>query len=211
MLDYIFAHPNEILELTRQHLQITAVAVILSILIGVPLGILVARTRSLQPAILGTASLLYTIPSLALFAFLIPFLGLGDKSTILALILYSQLTIIRNTVVGIQGVSPGIIESATGMGMTRAQILTKVQLPLAVPLIMAGVRTVTVMDIGIATIAAFIGAGGLGVLIYNGIARLYPEMIVAGALPVAVLALLADFILHRVEDFLRPRGLKAVR
>ncbi len=206
MLDYLFAHLDLVLERSVQHLQVTAIAVIVAVSIGVPLGIAVARWRRLEPFVLGTASLLYTIPSLALFAFLLPFLGLGEKPTIIALILYSQLAIVRNTMVGINGVDRAVVEAAHGMGMQRNQILTMVQLPLALPLIMAGIRTITVMGIGVATIAAFIGAGGLGVFIFQGISRLYPEMIIAGALPVALLALAADFALSLVERVVRPRG-----
>ncbi|MCA1553573.1 MAG: ABC transporter permease [Chloroflexi bacterium] len=206
MLDYLFAHLDLVGERTVRHLQVTAIAVVIAVMIGVPLGILVARWRRLEPLVLGVTGLLYTIPSLALFAFLLPLLGLGEKPTIVALILYSQLAIVRNTMVGIVGVDRAVIEAAHGMGMQRNQILRMVQLPLALPLIMAGIRTATVMDIGVATIAAFIGAGGLGVFIFQGISRLYPEMIVAGALPVAVLALLADFVLGIVERVVRPRG-----
>ena len=166
---YLLSHFDQVLELTLQHIQVTLVAVILAVAIGVPLGILIARWRRLDSLVLGVAGLLYTIPSLALFAFLLPFLGLGVKPTILALILYSQLAIVRNTAVGINNVDRAIIEAATGMGMTHQQILRKVELPLALPVIMAGVRTVTVMDIGVATIAAYIGAGGLGVHLFRGI------------------------------------------
>lgn len=205
-MGYILSHADQVLILTMEHLQVTAVAVILAVAVGVPLGILVTRLRWLYPLVLGTAGVLYTIPSLALFAFLIPFLGLGVKPTILALILYSQLSIVRNTAVGINTVDRAIVESARGMGMTDGQILRMVQLPLALPIVMAGVRTITVMDIGVATIAAYIGAGGLGVLIFRGIASLHPEQIIAGAVPVALLAVLADYLLARLESALRPKG-----
>ncbi|MCL4371331.1 MAG: ABC transporter permease [Chloroflexi bacterium] len=205
-MGYILSHADQVLVLTMEHLQVTAVAVILAVVVGVPLGILVTRLRWLYPLVLGTAGVLYTIPSLALFAFLIPFLGLGVKPTILALILYSQLSIVRNTAVGINTVDRAIVEAARGMGMTNGQILRMVQLPLALPIVMAGVRTITVMDIGVATIAAYIGAGGLGVLIFRGIASLYPEQIIAGAAPVALLAVLADYLLARMESALRPKG-----
>ncbi len=205
-MGYIFSHLDQVLDLTLQHIQITAVAVILAVAIGVPLGILITRWRRLYPIVLSVSGLLYTIPSLALFAFLLPFLGLGVMPTILALVLYSQLAIVRNTAVGIDGVDHAIIEAATGMGMTRQQILRRVQFPLALPVIMAGIRTITVMDIGVATIAAYIGAGGLGVLIFRGITSVYPEMIIAGALPVAILALFADLVLDRLGLVLKPKG-----
>lgn len=205
-MGYMLSHADQVLVLTMEHLQVTVVAVILAVSVGMPLGILVTRWRWLYPLVLGTAGVLYTIPSLALFAFLIPFLGLGVKPTILALILYSQLSIVRNTAVGIDSVDRAIVEAARGMGMTNRQILRMVQLPLALPVVMAGVRTITVMDIGIATIAAYIGAGGLGVLIFRGIASLHPEQIIAGAVPVALLAVLADHLLSRLERALRPRG-----
>jgi osmoprotectant transport system permease protein len=205
-MSYILSHADQVLVLTMEHLQVTVVAVLLAVAIGVPLGILVTRLRWLHPPVLGAAGVLYTIPSLALFAFFIPFLGLGVKPTIIALVLYSQLAIIRNTAVGINTVDRAIVEAAQGMGMTNRQILRMVQLPLALPIVMAGVRTVTVMSIGVATIAAYIGAGGLGVLIFRGIASLYPEQIIAGAVPVALLAILADHLLARLETALRPRG-----
>ncbi len=205
-MNYIFAHMGQMVELTVQHLRTTLIAVGLAVALGVPLGILITRWRWLYSPVLAVTGVLYTIPSLALFAFLLPMLGLGVRPTIVALVLYSQLAIVRNTAVGINNVDRAIIEAATGMGMTNAQILRMVELPLALPVIMAGVRTVTVMDIGVATIAAYIGAGGLGVLIFQGITSVYPDKILAGALPVALLALLADYLLARLERALTPGG-----
>jgi osmoprotectant transport system permease protein len=173
-------------------MQITAIAVLLAILIGIPLGILVTRIRWLEGPVIRTAGILYTIPSLALFALLIPITGLGPRPAIVALVLYALLAIIRNTIAGIDSVDPQTLDAARGMGMTSAQQLLFVQLPLGLPVILAGVRIATVATIGIATISAYIGAGGLGQLIFDGIRTGNNERIIAGALVVSVLALLAD-------------------
>lgn len=202
---YILQNPEKVLSLTWDHLEISLAAVLISVAIGVPIGILLTRARFLQSPVLGIAGVLYTIPSLALFAMLIPFFGLGFKPTIIALILYSQLAIIRNTVSGIENIEPSIIEAATGMGMTGRQLLFMVQLPLGLPVIMAGVRMITVMAIGIATIAAYIGAGGLGDLIFQGMFTIDTDMIIAGALPICLLALMSDYLLvkwqHKLEQW----------
>jgi osmoprotectant transport system permease protein len=195
-------HPDRVWSLTLDHIEISVVAVLISVAIGVPLGILLTRFKKLQGPVLGVAGVLYTIPSLALFAFLIPFCGLGFKPTIVALILYSQLAIVRNTVSGIENIEPSIIEAATGMGMTDRELLFLVQLPLGLPVIMAGVRMITVMAIGIATIASYIGAGGLGDLIFQGMFTVDADMIIAGAIPICLLALLADFLLVKCQHLL---------
>ncbi|WP_227764457.1 ABC transporter permease [Zhaonella formicivorans] len=202
---YILQNPGNVLSLTLAHIEISAVAVLASVLIGVPIGIILTRVKFLKGFVIGVAGVLYTIPSLALFAFLIPFFGLGFKPTIIALILYSQLAIIRNTASGIESIEPNIIEAATGMGMNRRELLFLVQLPLGLPVIMAGVRMITVMSIGIATIAAYIGAGGLGDLIFQGMFTVDADLIVAGAIPICLLALLSDYLLiklqHKMEQW----------
>jgi len=202
-MNYLMQYPDRVLNLTLEHMGISIVAVLISVLIGVPIGILLTRWKSLQAPVINIAGVLYTIPSLALFAFMIPIFGLGMKPTIIALILYSQLAIILNTVSGIETIDPSIIEAATGMGMTGRERLFLIELPLGLPVIMAGVRMITVMSIGIATIASYIGAGGLGDLIFLGMFTVDTDKIIAGALPLCVMAILADFLLvklqHRLE------------
>ena len=192
---YILQHPDLVLKLTLEHIQISAISVIISLVIGVIIGIILTRVKFLQAPVIGFAGVLYTIPALALFAMLIPFMGLGLKPTVFALILYSQLAIVRNTVSGIETIDPSIIEVANGMGMTGWQRLFMVELPLGLPVIMAGVRMVTVMAIGVATIASFISAGGLGDLIYLGMQTVDLNIIFAGALPLIILTLGADAFL----------------
>ncbi len=200
---YVVEHPERVLQLTAQHLQIVVIAVVVALLIGVPAGILVTRLRWLEGPLFNTAGVLYTVPSLALFAVLIPFTGLGTRPAIVALILYSLLAIIRNTVAGIDSVPPAMLEAARGMGMTNVQRLLLVELPLGLPVILAGVRVATVAAIGIATVAAYVGAGGLGLLIFDGIRVTDGDRIVAGALTITVLALLADGGLTRLGAALR--------
>ncbi len=192
---YMLQHPDIVLRLTWEHIEISVIAVAISLVIGVTIGIILTRVKVLQGPVLAIAGVLYTIPALALFAMLIPIMGLGLKPTVFALILYSQLAIIRNTVSGIETIDPSIIEVAKGMGMTGWQRLFLVELPLGLPVIMAGVRMVTVMAIGVATIASFISAGGLGDLIYLGMQTVDLNIIFAGALPLIILTLGADAFL----------------
>jgi osmoprotectant transport system permease protein len=208
---FAFVQENGILRLTLEHLNITGIAMGLAILIGVSLGILLSRFRWLATPILGIASVIQTIPSLAILGFMIPILGIGIRPAIAALFLYALLPIIRNTYTSVVGIAPALIESATGMGMTRRQILVSVRLPLALPIIMAGIRTSTVICVGIATLCAFIGAGGLGTLIFRGISMVNNEVILAGAIPAALLALVLDFLLGRLEALLSPEGPKMAR
>ena len=198
-MNYLLQNPQRVLNLTIDHLQIILIAVIVAVIIGVPLGILLTRIKSLQGPVFGIAGILYTIPALALFAIMIPFFGLGVKPTVIALVLYSQLAIIRNTVTGIENIDKSIIEAATGMGMTQMELLMRIQLPLGLPVIMAGVRMITVMAIGVATIASYIGAGGLGDLIFLGMFTVDADIILAGAIPIIIMALVADKILVEVQ------------
>ena len=206
-----FVQKNGILRLTVEHLYLTGIAMGLAILIGVSLGILLSRFRWLATPILGTASVIQTIPSLAILGFMIPLLGIGVRPAIAALFLYALLPIIRNTYTSVIGVEPALIESATGMGMMRRQVLVSVRLPLALPIIMAGIRTSTVICVGIATLCAFIGAGGLGTLIFRGISMVNNRIILAGAIPAALLALVLDFLLGRLEVLLSPKGFTVER
>jgi osmoprotectant transport system permease protein len=207
VIQYFERHPDEILQATVEHIWLVGIAMLIAVAIGVPLGILVVRRPWLSKPILGSANIAETIPSLALFGFLLPVPWLGDRAArlaIAALALYALLPIIRNTVAGIASVDPAVREAARGMGMTPREILFKVELPLSLSTILAGVRVSTVLTIGIATIAAAIGAGGLGEYIFRGLAMVNNSLILAGAIPAALLALGADFLLSVLERSLRP-------
>ena len=206
-LSFFSQHSAEILQGTLEHIWLVASTMALAIAIGVPLGILVARRSWLSKPILGSANIAETIPSLALLGFLLPAPWLGDRAdrvAITALTLYALLPIIRNTAAGITGVDPAVREAARGMGMTPRQILFQVELPLSLSTVLAGIRVATVLTIGVATIAAAVGAGGLGEFIFRGLAMVNNRLILAGAIPAAALALLADFILSVLERRLRP-------
>ncbi|GAA6619891.1 ABC transporter permease [Scytonema sp. NUACC26] len=201
--DFFFVkYAQEILERTLEHLFLVAISIGIATIVGIPLGILISRQKNLRQPILGIANILQTIPSLALFGLLIPVPiigGIGQNPAIVALSLYSLLPIIRNTYTGIVSVDPAITQAGRGMGMTDKELLLQVEIPLAVSVILAGVRVATVIAIGIATIAAAIGAGGLGELIFRGIAVVNNQLILAGAIPAAIIALLADFALGWLE------------
>jgi len=197
----------EIITETGRHLLLVTVSVGLATLVGVPLGIALTRRPAWQRWVLGAANVIQTVPSLALFGLLIPVPllgGIGMRTALVALTLYALLPVLRNTVVGIAGVDPAVREAGRGLGMTDAQLLRRVELPLAASVILAGVRLATVIGIGLATIAAAIGAGGLGVFIFRGVAMVDNRTILAGALPAAALALAADGILGAIEHRLRP-------
>jgi len=204
---FCFGHHREILQATLEHIWLVGLTMIFAIAIGVPLGILVTRKPWLSRPILGGANIAETIPSLALFGFLLPVPWLGgraDRLAIAALTLYALLPIIRNTSAGITGVDRAVREAARGMGMTDRQILFQVELPLSFSTMLAGIRIATVLTIGIATIAAAVGAGGLGEFIFRGLAMVNDQLILAGAIPAALLALAADFVLGVLERRLRP-------
>jgi osmoprotectant transport system permease protein len=199
-------HRAEILAATREHLILVVISMLIAVAIALPLGMaLVSHPRSRSIALVA-ASVFQTIPSLALFGFLIPlpFIGgIGARTAIVALVLYALLPILRNTCVGLTSVDPAILEAAEAMGMTNQQILFRVRFPLATSFILAGIRTATVITIGVATIAAAIGAGGLGTFIFRGVAMVSDAVILAGAIPAALLAVLADFLLGLLERRLR--------
>jgi len=197
---------SDILRATGEHIVIVAIAVGIAIIIGVPLGIWCARRARAGRVMLRIVDTIQTIPSLALFGFLIPvpFIGgIGMRTAIVALILYSLLPIVRNTLTGIRGVDPIVLDAGVAMGLTDNQLLREVELPLAMPVIVAGIRIATVIAIGVATIAAAIGGGGLGTLIFRGVSMVDSRLILAGALPAAALALVADALLTLVERKLR--------
>ncbi|MGB9243088.1 MAG: ABC transporter permease [Candidatus Acidiferrales bacterium] len=206
-IQFFLRHHQEILQATLEHIWLVGLTMIFAIAIGVPLGILVTRKPWLSKPILGGANIAETIPSLALFGFLLPVPWLGgraDRLAIAALTLYALLPIIRNTSAGITGVDRAVREAARGMGMTDRQILFQVELPLSFSTMLAGIRIATVLTIGIATIAAAVGAGGLGEFIFRGLAMVNDQLILAGAIPAALLALAADFVLGVLERRLRP-------
>jgi len=184
---------------TLQHIGLTFISLFISVLIGLPLGILITRRTRLSGPVLGIAGVLQTIPSIALLGFMIPVLGIGAKPAIVALLLYALLPIIRNTYTGIAGVDAAVKEAAVAMGMNKWQVLFKVELPLAMPVIFAGIRTATVITVGVATLASYIAAGGLGEFIFGGISLNNTNMILAGAIPAALLAILFDFLLSRLQ------------
>jgi osmoprotectant transport system permease protein len=203
---FFIGHRGEILEATVAHLILVVVAMAFAIAIAVPLGMVIVQRPAMRNIALGIASVFQTIPSLALFGFLIPipFIGgIGRRTAIVALVLYALLPILRNTYVGLTGIDPAVLQAAEAMGMTHGQILWRVRLPLALPVILAGIRTATVITIGVATIAAAIGAGGLGTFIFRGVAMVSDAVILAGAVPAALLAILADILLALLERRLR--------
>jgi osmoprotectant transport system permease protein len=201
-LQFMMTNHQQVLDLTLEHITLAGVATLLAALIGIPLGILITRVPQLSKPVLGGANIIQTIPSLALFGFLLPAPWIGERAgrlAILALALYALLPLIRNTYAGIRSVDPAVVEAGRAMGLTDRQLLFQVELPLASGVIVAGVRVATVLSIGLATIAAAIGAGGLGQLIFSGVSMLNNQMILEGAVPAALLALFADFVLGRLE------------
>jgi osmoprotectant transport system permease protein len=202
VFDFMWSHRVEVAQLTMEHLVMVAISILIAAAIGLPLGILMTRRPGLTRPIMAFANIVQTIPSLALFGFLIPlpFIGgIGQRTAIVALVLYSLLPIIRNTFTGISGVDPAIREAGRGMGMTDGQLLWKVEVPLALGVIFAGIRVATVIGVGVATIAAAVGAGGLGMFIFRGVSMVDSRLILAGAIPAAAMALVADFGLGAVE------------
>jgi len=208
-MHFILTHPREVGTLTAEHLWLVGLSMLIAVVIGVPLGILLTRRPKMRALVLGSANIIQTIPSLALFGLLLPVPWLGARAgrlAVIALALYALLPIVRNTFVGISGVSAPVREAAVAMGLTSRQLLTMVELPLASPVILAGIRTAVVITIGVATIAAAIGAGGLGEFIFRGIAMVDNGVILAGALPAAAMALVADAGLGALEKRLARRG-----
>ena len=203
---FFVEHRAEIFGATLDHVELVLISMLIALLIAVPLGMFIVQRPALRAVSLGIANVFQTIPSLALFGFLIPipFIGgIGKRTAIVALVLYALLPILRNTYVGLSGIDPAVLEAAGAMGMTSAQIMLRVRFPLALSIILAGIRTATVLTIGIATIGAAIGAGGLGTFIFRGVALVSDSLILAGAIPAALLALIADFLLGLLERRLR--------
>jgi osmoprotectant transport system permease protein len=208
ILHFMLQNRMQLLDLSLEHLWLVGLSTAFAMLIGIPLGIVIAHRPKLNKPVLASANIIQTIPSLALFGFLLPVPWLGSRSdrlAILALALYALLPIIRNTYTGICGVDPAVVEAGRGMGLTESQLLFQVELPLAVSMILSGVRLAVVISVGLATIAAAIGAGGLGEYIFRGLAMVDDRVILAGAIPAAILALAADVGVGFLERRLRPR------
>lgn len=213
MIEFVESNWSTIMELTWEHVRIVSLAVGFSIITGVPFGIYISQKERLANIVLSISGIIMTIPSIALFGIMIPIFslinqGIGFVPAIVALILYSQLPIIRNTYIAIKNVDPHIRDAALGMGMTTWQRLIRVELPIAFPVIIAGVRMAIVLTIGIAAIAAYIGAGGLGVYIARGISTSYTEMVQVGALGVSILAIVADQIVGVIQRVFTNKGVK---
>ena len=216
ILDFIQKNTDMCWSLTLEHIGIVALSVFLATLIAVPTGVAITRNEQIAKKIINGANILMTIPSIALFGLMLPILslfghGLGKVPAVIALVVYSQLPIIRNTYVGIKNVPPELVDAGRGLGMNGWTRLKEIEIPLAIPVIIAGLRTAAVMNIGIAAIAAYIGAGGLGVFIQQGIARVYEEMIMTGAIMVALLAIIVDAGMALLEKIVTPKGVKIGR
>lgn len=202
---YLLDNSSEIIKLLIEHIELTFLSVIIAILIGVPIGILISYKRKLGKPVLAISNIMQAIPSMALLGFMIPFLGIGTVPAIIMVVLYSLLPIIKNTYIGIKNISEETIEAAEGIGLTKWQILTRIQIPLALPVIMAGIRISAVSAVGLMTLAAFCGAGGLGYLVYAGIRSINNMQILAGAIPACLLALFIDYLLGIVENLVTPK------
>ena len=216
IFQFISENRGQCVALTLEHMEIVVFSVLLATLIAVPTGVSITRNEKIAKKVMNAANILMTIPSIALFGLMLPILslighGLGKVPAVIALIAYSQLPIIRNTYVGIKNVPPELVDAGRGLGMTGWTRLKEIEIPLAIPVIIAGLRTATVMNIGIAAIAAYIGAGGLGVFIQQGIARAYEEMIMTGAIMVSILAIIVDAGMALLENFVTPKGVKIGR
>lgn len=205
---FLFERRQQMLSLIMEHIELTIFAVIMAIIVGIPLGILITRYKKLSAPVIGFANVVQAVPSLALLGFLIPVLGIGSKPAILMVFLYSLLPIIKNTLTGLDNINPDVIEAAKGIGMTNGQILRIVQIPLALPIIMSGIRISAVTAVGLMTIAAFIGAGGLGYMVFSGVQTVNNNMILAGAIPACLLALFMDFIVGKIEKAVTPPGVR---
>lgn len=208
LLEFMRQQSDKLLVQTLQHIGLTFISLFIAVVIGLPLGIYISRVRKLSGPVLGITGILQTIPSIALLGFMIPLLGIGAKPAIVALLLYALLPIVRNTYTGITGVDSNVKEAAVAMGMNKWHVLLKVELPLAMPVILAGIRTATVINVGVATLASYIAAGGLGEFIFGGISLNNTNMILAGAIPAAILAVLFDFLLSLVQkmNFKKVKG-----
>ncbi|MBF4781721.1 ABC transporter permease/substrate-binding protein, partial [Clostridioides difficile] len=205
--NFILLQKDKIIELLIQHMSLTVTSILIAIIVGVPLGIIISRISSLRKFVLGFVNLVQAVPSMALLGLLVPILGIGSKPAIFMVVVYSLLPIVKNTYIGITSIDPVVLESAKGIGLTRNQTLFKIQFPLALPIIMGGVRISAVTAVGLMTLAAFIGAGGLGYLVFSGVQTVNNNMILAGAIPSCIIALLVDYLFSKIEVAVTPKGL----
>ena len=211
MRDFFAQYGEELVSKTIEHFYISIISLLIAIVVAVPLGILLSKTKRTANVVLTIAGVLQTIPTLAILALMIPIFGVGKTPAIVALFIYVLLPILNNTVLGVQNIDKNIIEAGTSMGMTKLQLMKDVELPLALPLIISGIRLSSVYVISWATLASYIGAGGLGDLVFNGLNLYEPPMIISAAILVTCLALLIDFLLSLVEKWVVPKGLKVSR
>lgn len=211
MMEFLSANGSELLVKTWEHFYLSIISLAIGILIAVPLGMAIANTKKLSGYVLTTAGVLQTVPTLAVLALMIPLFGIGRIPAIIALSAYILLPILNNTIIGVKNIDPNIKEAAKSMGMTRMQVMRSVELPLALPLMLGGIRLASVYVISWATLASYIGAGGLGDFVFNGLNLYQPELIISAAVMVTALALLADFILSLTEKWATPKGLKVSR
>lgn len=207
-MEQLIIKKSEILTLLFEHIELTVIAVLIAVAIGVPLGIVITRNKKLASGVIGVANLTQAIPSLAILGFLIPIIGIGSAPAITMVVLYSMLPIIKNTYTGIININPDMLEAAKGLGMTNSQTLRIIKIPLAMPVIMAGIRMAAVTAVGLMTIAAFVGARGLGYLVFSGIQTVDNNLILFGAIPAALLALVIDWITGKIEEATMPNGIK---
>lgn len=202
-MSYLLAHPERVGALLEQHVVLVLVSLVIALVIALPLGVIAARKPRAGALILGTSGVLYTIPSLALLALLVAAIGLGQLTAIVALVIYAQMVLLRGVVAGLRGVDPALVDAARGLGLTARQTLLRVELPAALPVVLGGVRIAAVTLVALATVAAWIQAGGLGVLLFEGLRTDNPAKIVAGALASALLAVAADLALRAAERTVR--------
>lgn len=207
-LEFLSNRGGEIVRLLFEHVQLTLISVIVAVAIGMPIGILLSMKPGVRKTILNVINACQAVPSLAFMGFLIPIVGIGDQTAIILVVIYALLPIVKNTCTGILNLDEDILLTARGIGLTSSQILFKIQLPLALPIIMAGVRIAAVSSVGLVTIAAYVGGKGLGFMVYSGINMVDSYMILAGAIPAAIFALLIDFILGKVEKAVTPEALQ---
>ncbi|WP_239615011.1 ABC transporter permease [Cohnella mopanensis] len=204
-MSYLFNNPDKVMPFFWEHLSLTFTSLLIALCIALPLGFLIAKYRKLQAPVTSVLGIIYTIPSMALYAALIPYTGLGVTTATIGLVAYAQMILVRNVIAAIQGIDPMMIEAAKGMGMSKWQIILKIEIPLAIPVVIAGIRVATVSIISIGTVAAWIGAGGLGRLIFQGLNHDHTGKIIAGTITIAILAIGADLLFRVIERFLSPK------
>ncbi|MFQ9515177.1 MAG: ABC transporter permease [Eubacterium sp.] len=206
LMEFVAERQAQLIQLTIEHIQIMFISILVACIIGIPLGILLATSERIKQVVMAVVNACQAIPSLAFLGFLIPLTGIGIKTTIILVVIYSILPIVKNTCIGILNIDRDIIETAKGIGLTKMQILTKVQLPIALPVIMGGVRIATVWAVGTVTLAAYAGGKGLGFMIYSGISMMNTNMILSGAIPACILAMLSDLLIGILEKWVTPEG-----